>query len=83
MNEPENRPHILEDLVEPINQYLHVPIAAPIVKLLQRTPVTPNLVTYASHSSRINFGLSIQSRHRINHVSGGAFVGGGPDSGLC
>ena len=48
MNEPENQPHFLEDLVEPINRYVHIPMAAPIVKFLERTPVTPNLVTYAS-----------------------------------
>ena len=48
MNEPENQPHVVEDLVEPVNRYVHNSIAAAIVKFLKRTPVTPNQVTYAS-----------------------------------
>ncbi|KMP11928.1 hypothetical protein UR09_02290 [Candidatus Nitromaritima sp. SCGC AAA799-A02] len=35
-------------LVEPVNRYLHNPIAAVIVNFLKKTWVTPNQVTYAS-----------------------------------
>jgi phosphatidylglycerophosphate synthase len=41
-------------LVEPINQYFHVPIAARIVAILKNTPITPNQVTYAS----VIFGIA-------------------------
>ena len=43
-----------EGLVEPINRYLHVPVAARIVSILKNSPVTPNQVTYAS----VFFGLA-------------------------
>ena len=39
--------------MEPVNRYLHVPIAARLVAVLKNTPVTPDQVTYAS----ILFGL--------------------------
>jgi len=48
MHEPENQPHVVENLVEPVNRYVHNSIAAAIVKFLKRTPVTPNQVTYTS-----------------------------------
>jgi phosphatidylglycerophosphate synthase len=48
VNKPENQPHIVEDLVEPVNRYINNTIAAAIVKFLKRTPITPNQVTYAS-----------------------------------
>ena len=36
------------DLVEPVNRYVHVPIASQIVGLLKNSLVTPNQVTYFS-----------------------------------
>ncbi len=54
MAHSEEKSHVLTHLVEPVNQYLHVPIAARLVSLLKNTPVTPDQVTYAS----ILFGLS-------------------------
>ena len=36
------------DLVEPVNRYIHVPIASQIVGLLKNSLVTPNQVTYFS-----------------------------------
>ncbi len=54
MTHSEEKSHVLTDLVEPLNQYLHVPIAARLVTLLKHTPVTPDQVTYAS----ILFGLA-------------------------
>lgn len=53
MNSPKIYNHVLPDMVEPVNKYFHVPIAARIVKTLVKTPVMPNQVTYAS----IFFGL--------------------------
>ena len=54
MTTPETSSAQPKGLVEPINQYFHVPIAALIVAILKNTPVTPNQVTYAS----VIFGLA-------------------------
>lgn len=54
MAQAEKQNYFLEDLVEPVNRYLHNPIAARLVKGLVKTPVTPDQVTYTS----ILFGLS-------------------------
>jgi len=54
MTVPETSSPKPEGLVEPINQYFHVPIAAQVVIILKNTTVTPNQVTYAS----IIFGLA-------------------------
>jgi phosphatidylglycerophosphate synthase len=52
---PQTKPsQILPDLLEPINQYINVPLAAILVGFLKNTSVTPNQVTYAS----IFFGLA-------------------------
>ncbi|MFQ5671588.1 MAG: CDP-alcohol phosphatidyltransferase family protein [Nitrospinales bacterium] len=40
--------HFLKDLEEPVNRYLHVPVAGAMVGFLKKTAVTPNQVTYAS-----------------------------------
>lgn len=50
----ENSPHIIEDLVEPINLYFHIPVAAKIVTLIKGTSITPNQVTCIS----VSFGLA-------------------------
>lgn len=50
---PEEDTHVLEDLVEPLNRYFHVPVAARLVAPLVRTPFTPNQVTALS----VVFGL--------------------------
>ncbi|MGV7221784.1 MAG: CDP-alcohol phosphatidyltransferase family protein [Nitrospinales bacterium] len=54
MNAPEISSPEPEGLVEPINKFFHVPIAARIVTILKNTPVTPNQVTYSS----VLFGLA-------------------------
>jgi len=38
----------VEEIIEPINRYLHNPLAASIVQVLKDTRVTPNQVTYFS-----------------------------------
>ena len=38
----------VEEIIEPVNRYLHNPLAASIVQLLKDTSVTPNQVTYFS-----------------------------------
>lgn len=53
MSAPEKSLHVIEDLVEPVNRYFHIPVAAKIVSLLKNTPITPNQVTYTS----VLFGL--------------------------
>ncbi len=40
--------HVLDDLIEPINRYVHIPLAAILVRPLIHTPVTPNQVTLLS-----------------------------------
>jgi phosphatidylglycerophosphate synthase len=71
MNKPENQPHVVEDLVEPVNRYINNTIAAAIVKFLKRTPITPNQVTYAS----IFIGLI--SAYRFSLGTGLSMVQGG------
>jgi len=71
VNKPENQPHIVEDLVEPVNRYINNTIAAAIVKFLKRTPITPNQVTYAS----IFIGLI--SAYRFSLGTGFSMVQGG------
>jgi len=71
MNEQENQPHVVEDLVEPVNRYINNTIAAGIVKFLKRTPITPNQVTYAS----IFIGLI--SAYRFSLGTGFSMVQGG------
>ena len=43
----------VKEIIEPVNRYLHNPIAASIVRILKNTWITPNQVTYVS----IFFGL--------------------------
>ena len=38
----------VEEIIEPVNRYLHNPLAASIVQTLKNTRVTPNQVTYFS-----------------------------------
>ncbi len=71
MHEPENQPHVVQDLVEPVNRYINNTIAAAIVKFLKRTPITPNQVTYAS----IFIGLI--SAYRFSLGTGFSMVQGG------
>ncbi len=71
MNKPENQPHVVEDLVEPVNRYINNTIAAAIVKFLKQTPITPNQVTYAS----IFIGLI--SAYRFSLGTGLSMVQGG------
>ena len=46
------------DLVEPVNRYIHVPIANKIVGLLKNDLVTPNQVTCFS-VLKVSFWLSV------------------------
>lgn len=54
MTEKRQNSHLLADLAEPINRYVHDPMGAGLVKFLKNTPVTANQVTYVS----ILFGLA-------------------------
>ena len=44
----EKTEHVLKDLAEPINIYIHEPIAKRLVSVLKNTSITPNQVTYLS-----------------------------------
>ncbi len=46
--------HVLDDLVEPLNRYFHIPVAGILVGPLRYSPVTPNQVTAVS----VVFGLA-------------------------
>lgn len=58
--------HVLDDLVEPINRYAHVPIAGVLVKPLSHTPITPNQVTLIS----VLFGLAAAWEFSLGNVEG-------------
>ena len=48
MTSPETIRPAPNGLVEPVNKYFHIPIAALMVRFIKNTRVTPNQVTYAS-----------------------------------
>ena len=48
MTSPGNSRPISVSLVEPVNQYIHIPVAAMIVNAIKNTRITPNQLTYAS-----------------------------------
>jgi len=48
MNVSTDQVSSVEAMIEPVNRYLHNPLAASIVQLLKDTSVTPNQVTYFS-----------------------------------
>jgi len=48
MNASTDQVSSAEEIIEPVNRYLHNPLAASIVQLLKDTSVTPNQVTYFS-----------------------------------
>ena len=48
MNVSTDQVSSVEEIIEPVNRYLHNPLAAGIVQLLKDTSVTPNQVTYFS-----------------------------------
>ena len=48
MNVSTSQVSSVEEIIEPVNRYLHNPLAASIVQTLKNTRVTPNQVTYFS-----------------------------------
>jgi len=48
MNVSTDQVSSVEEIIEPVNRYLHNPLAAGFVQLLKGTSVTPNQVTYFS-----------------------------------
>ena len=48
MNVSTDQVSSVEEIIEPVNRYLHNPLAAGFVQLLKATSVTPNQVTYFS-----------------------------------
>ncbi|PIQ95643.1 MAG: hypothetical protein COV67_13840 [Nitrospinae bacterium CG11_big_fil_rev_8_21_14_0_20_56_8] len=71
MTPPPFSDHVLIDLVEPLNRYLHIPVAARIVKLWLPTRITPNQVTYLS----VLFGLIAACIY--THGTAGALIHAG------
>ncbi|MFQ5450619.1 MAG: CDP-alcohol phosphatidyltransferase family protein [Nitrospinaceae bacterium] len=71
MTIPGKPSHILPDLVEPVNRYIHIPLAGRLVPWLKNTRITPNQVTYAS----VLFGLA--SAYMFSLGTQPAMVAGG------
>ena len=67
----EKNSHVLEELVEPVNRHLHIPLAARLVAPLVHTPVTPNQVTGIS----VLFGLGAAWSFSLGTPAG--LMGGG------
>ena len=58
--------HMLDELVEPINRLVHIPLAARIVRLLRPTAITPNQVTGVS----VLFGFAAAWAFSRGHLAG-------------
>jgi len=61
-------------LVEPVNQYFHIPVAALIVSLIKNTRITPNQVTYASVLCGLASALAFCQGNGWSFVIAGFFL---------
>jgi len=68
---PQSTDHVLLDIVEPVNRYLHIPISSKIVDRLKKTSITPNQVTYISVALGILSGWAF-----AQGTFAGMFIGG-------
>lgn len=66
--------HALKDLAEPINIYLHDPIAKKIVEVLKNTFVTPNQVTYFSVLIGFASGYAFSHGNWLSSLAGGILL---------
>jgi phosphatidylglycerophosphate synthase len=66
--------HALKDLTEPVNIYIHVPIAKRLVRVLKYTWVTPNQVTYLSVLVGFASGYSFSHGSWVSSVAGGMLL---------
>jgi len=66
--------HALKDLAEPVNIYIHDPIAKRFVAVLKNTAITPNQVTYLSVLVGFASGYSFSQGSWICSVMGGLLL---------
>jgi phosphatidylglycerophosphate synthase len=70
----EETEHVLKDLAEPVNIYIHEPIAKRLVSVLQNTFVTPNQVTYLSVLVGFASGYSFSQGSSETSILGGILL---------
>ncbi len=70
----EKMEHALKDLAEPVNIYIHDPIAKRFVAVLKNTPITPNQVTYLSVLVGFASGYSFSQGSWISSMTGGLLL---------
>jgi hypothetical protein len=66
--------HALKDLAEPVNIYIHDPIAKRFVRVLKNTWVTPNQVTYLSVLVGFASGYSFSQGGWASSIVGGILL---------
>ena len=66
--------HALKDLAEPVNIYIHDPIAKRFVRILKNTRVTPNQVTYLSVLIGFASGYSFSQGSWVSSIVGGILL---------
>ena len=74
MTSPETACPAPKGLVEPVNQYFHIPVAALIVRLIKNTRITPNQVTYASVLCGLASALAFCQGNGWSFVIAGFFL---------
>jgi len=70
----EKMEHALKDLAEPVNIYIHDPIAKRLVGILKNTIITPNQVTYLSVLVGFASGYSFSQGSWLSSVTGGLLL---------
>ena len=66
--------HALKDLAEPVNVYIHDPIAKRFVRVLKNTCFTPNQVTYLSVLVGFVSGYSFSQGTWVSSIAGGILL---------
>ena len=66
--------HALKDLAEPVNIYIHDPIAKRFVRVLKNTCFTPNQVTYLSVLVGFASGYSFSKGSWVSSIVGGILL---------
>ena len=66
--------HALKDLAEPVNIYIHDPIAKRLVRVLKNTCFTPNQVTYLSVLVGFVSGYSFSQGTWVSSIAGGVLL---------
>jgi len=70
----EETEHVLKDLAEPVNIYIHEPIAKRLVSVLKNTFISPNQVTYFSVLVGFASGYSFSQGNWETSIVGGLLL---------